>query len=181
MSSKQSSIRLFTQDDFKAADRIERIYIWMMHENRFILAPRDQDYADKLRQAYVIMTEHLTEKERIKMMRQIYPEYRASQILKLLDDAEALFGRFRKMNQEFQDKMSRERLLGILEELHATPEENRGKDYYKLLLDTEKLIMDLNNKIKEEEQREEDLSIPPVMFGSDPRLLHAEDVQYEEE
>jgi hypothetical protein len=181
MSNSQSNIKLFTQDDFKSADRIEKIYIWMMYPEKFMLSPRDEIYMDKLKQVYIIMTEEMMEERRIKKIRQFYPELRSHQILKLLDDSEELFGRFRKMNKEFQDKLVRERLMGMLTEMLEIPRDQRGKDYYKVRLDIERAILDLNNRIKEETQREQDLSIPTVYFGSDPKLLHTEDADYEEE
>jgi hypothetical protein len=181
MSNKPSNVRRFTVDDFKSADRIERIFIWMMEPEKFILNPRDEIYMDELKQAYIIMTEEMEEVRRMKKLKQLWPEHRPVQLMKLMDDSESLFGRFRKMNKDFQDKLVRERLMGMLQDLIEVPKENRTKDYYKTRIDLEKLIMQLNEKIKEEENKEADLGIPPVFFSADTKFLHAEKIDYEEE
>lgn len=190
MSKALSQLRVFTERDFKEANRVERIFIWMMEPEKFTLNHYDQTYFDRLKTIFTIMCENLEQKVQMTLIQNIYTELAPYQLYGLMNDAEALFGKVRKVNKDFQRGLQRERLKSYIEwlspkEIDPKKEPDNSKpfkpvpdDAAKLLLKAEELLMKLDRLDAEENDETFDwdsLKIPKADFTSDPKYLHAED------
>lgn len=191
MSRQLSGLRLFTEKEFKEAERLERIHIAIMNPDRFFLNNQDEVYLDQLRSIFVVLCENLMESEAIRKCEALFPNIRRERLYNMINDAEELFARFRKVNKDHLRAVTRERLKKYIYNLthykdettgdmvEYTPDEKQMANIAKF----EALLIKLDNLDKPDTEKTFDwseLQLPEINFTSDKTALIAEEAEYEE-
>lgn len=116
MSRKQSKIEIYSLEDFRKADRIDRIRMHMVEPERFILDDVDWQYFVDLEKAWHLVSNETRESVAIRLIQQhvhgAESWYRANRILR---DIEALYAPFLKKNREVQRAKIVEKLYAMAE------------------------------------------------------------------
>lgn len=113
----------YSRQDFNDADRIGRIYIALVQPDDFTLTPRDRQYADLVRQVYLLQRDAKPQSHIIKLLENTDRGVWKSQMFNLISDARTLFGATETLDREMiavavADKMKLkfEQLENIIEE-----------------------------------------------------------------
>lgn len=160
--------------------RVEKI-LMAMQDEKLELKPEDEDYKNLLVRAFTIMSEYPVLQKQVKML--IATGCSQAHAYNVIKDAQYVFGNIYKVNIDYQRNARREWLLKIIEKL----KKEKPKDWYKLSLEANKQLIELDNLKKANQQslddELEDLTIPIVEFTSDPQALisPAEIVEHDEE
>lgn len=191
MSRQLSGLRLFSEKEFKEADRLERIHIAIMNPDRFFLNNQDSTYLDQLRSIFVVLCENLLESEAIRKVEALYPEIRRERLYTMINDAEELFSRFRKVNKDHLRTVTRERLKKYIYNMTHFKDDNGNDVEYtpddKIMANVvkfEALLVKLDGLDKNDTVETFDwssLQLPTINFTSDRNALISEEAEYEEE
>lgn len=107
----QKSLKIYTLQEFTAADRIDRIQMHIMEPKRFILTLTEEEYWRKLQQAYHLCYDELRQSEAIKKIQESVYDcetwYKANRVYA---DMTAVFGQFVQKNAEFRRQIAVEKL-----------------------------------------------------------------------
>lgn len=159
--------RVYTDQDFKAADRLGKIYIHLMDPDRFILSGRDDEWLSMMRRAFHIMSEESSHFAIERFLKDIYHEKHPRTILKLIQDTQKFFGSIISRNKSFDKLIQRERILAHIKV---------AKEAFDMraVAALEKLLMQIDGTDKEAKDtfKWEDLQLPDMIFTDDPKALH---------
>ena len=89
--------KIFSQEDFDKAGRIDRLYMTMLEPDDFVLTDTDSSYLDILTRAYPIICTGRPSAEVILQIGELEHKWQ-SQAIKIYKDAQELFGRFEEIN-----------------------------------------------------------------------------------
>lgn len=144
----------------------------MMDPYFYNISPQEQEYLDRLKKVFVVMSEELEERRVRKKLHEIMGEYEFN-FTKYMNDVEALFGRFRKISKEFQKSLQRERLKGYINALRK----EQPKGYMSDIARYEDLLMKLD-RLNEPETEEtfdwDTLALPDINYSSSTAFLNGE-------
>lgn len=185
---------IYSNAEFRKAERLERIYMAMMEPERFehLLEFEEDDYRRKLEQAYQSCFKELSPAVAINFIQKNIAGcetlYKAKRVL---DDMTIVFGRFLDKNKSFQKALVVERMYNSYERL---------KSYADILHDDgniaaaaemeEKAMLVLEKAAKMDGvdkivtgMNAKDFVLPEVLVSSDARILKEgfEDAEIEEE
>lgn len=175
MSKKLLKKRTYSWKEFRAASRLERIHIHMMHPDDFWLHDHEEVYLDRMRTAFSVLSSSLSRIEAVKKIRELIPEIGRTSVYTLINDTKDVFGKVLKVNREFDRFAVGEKLL----DLHRMNlEEGDYEECRKCLEAYAKL-----HKLDEEEVAAlENIQLPDLVFTNNPSALPGvEDAEIEEE
>jgi len=181
MSKKRlTSVRIFNDQEFRSKFTPRREKILMaMQDERLQLTADDEAYRNLLVQAFAIMSEPNRSMTKIVKMISEVGDITERTAFKVVNDATYVFGNVMEVNRLFLKNMRREALYKIIRKLEDAP-----KPDYKLILQANELLIKLDDLPKALPQAEsediQDLTIPTVVFTSNPKAL-IEEAKYEEE
>lgn len=188
--------KLFNDDEFRKADRMERIYVYLVSGGSvgpYRLREPEKRYLELLEKAYNLFHTHRSKRETVKMMRQFAPatsdaSFSATQIV---ENAMQLFGRFEEIDRKTQRGMVRENILKRIGRLEAWIDSSKDKETGKFTIETrdivaaEKVIQgywkqlaELDQLNKPENGKDAPRPIPEIVFSDDPKVL-TEDTEAE--
>lgn len=155
------------------------MYMSLMDPIRWVLNGQDQEYLDLLKTVYVTMCENIEEKKVLALLNEIVPEkvYRRGNLTQLINDCEELFGRFRKVNKDFQRGLARERYKTHIKHLM----DERPKNYMTDIAAFESLLIKIDRLDKDDTAETFDwksLQLPNVSFTNNAAFLDGtEDIE----
>lgn len=162
-----------------------------MNPDRFFLNNQDSTYLDQLRSIFVVLCENLLESEAIRKVEALYPEIRRERLYTMINDAEELFSRFRKVNKDHLRTVTRERLKKYIYNMTHFKDDNGNDVEYtpddKIMANVvkfEALLVKLDGLDKNDTVETFDwssLQLPTINFTSDRNALISEEAEYEEE
>lgn len=105
MSNATSQLRLFNQSEFSRSGKVDRIYMYIMQPSTYQLTPKEHQYYDLLKRAFIVVSEqsaHLNTAVKILMGLE---NCTREQAYKYISDMEDLFGRVRPINKDFERRL----------------------------------------------------------------------------
>lgn len=103
---------IFTEKDWKDADRLGRIYMHLVEPRKWELSYEDEDHLNRCKAAWESLFAFPTTISRVRHLADTFQMTEMS-ARKALDDAAKLFGNIMKLNKSLELHMSRERFLGL--------------------------------------------------------------------
>ena len=103
----------FTQNDFKAADRMGRFYMRLIQPIDFQLNDRDERYFQKLKWIYPMISDGRPRQHIAAMLNELDGGIWESQVEGLIKDTERLFANFNKANRTLLRGVHREKMLSL--------------------------------------------------------------------
>ena len=175
MSKRLLKKRTYSWKEFKAASRLERIHIHMMHPSDFYLHDNEMQHLDRMRTAFSVLSSSLSRLEAVKKLTDLIPEISRTSIYTLINDTKDVFGRMLQVNKEFDRFAVGEKLLDLY---RMNLEDGDYEECRKCLEAYAKL-----HKLDQEEVAAlENIQLPDLVFTSDPSALPGvEDAEVEEE
>lgn len=195
MSKKQSKIEIYSLGDFRKADRIGRLRMYMIEPDRFDLNNEDQNYYNDLNRAYQLVFEELQMSVAIRAIQGVIPGaeswHKANAILR---DVYELFGPFLIKNKELRRAILVEKLYAMAKiaesRAYGEYQDEDGKNHewadQEWMLVAEKLYSQAA-KIEGLDQHEQqmidpdDIMIPAIEITSDPAAFIAAQAEEAEE
>lgn len=167
MSKELSQKRVFSEVDFKNADRIDRMYIYLLDKGRFELNLTDRTYLSILKRAYAILCEGKPRRETVKLIAYLEDEAETN-VYRIIRDAQNLYARFEDVDRRIQRGILREKL-----ELLAQKAEEKD-DLFQARLCYEALSrLDGLNRVDDEKPKKTELP-KVVIFTNNPQALAAQ-------
>ena len=121
----------FTQNDFKAADRMGRFYMRLIQPIDFQLNDRDERYFQKLKWIYPMISDGRPRQHIAAMLNELDGGIWESQVEGLIKDTERLFANFNKTNRTLLRGVHREKMLTLaqlIQDTYLTKEEFETED-----------------------------------------------------
>lgn len=174
MSKKRSQVRIYSQNDFRAANRIERIHIHLMFPDDFHLKESEIVHLERCRGAFAVMSDHFDQATRISRIRAIDPDHISIYIAcKLMNDAKELFGDIIKVNKKFDRMILREKLIALAKQAEDDKDFAEARRNYMAVMKLDQLHRDDQNVVDPA-----DLQLPDITFTSDISAIYddAEDI-----
>lgn len=91
------SLKKYSDDDFEAAGRIDRLYMTMVQADCFVLTNDESQYLDILTRAYPIICTGRDKADVITQIQHLEEKWR-NQAVQIYLDAQDLYGRFEEIN-----------------------------------------------------------------------------------
>lgn len=179
MSKRLLSKQAFSLEDFKNATRIEKMYIYMMYPEKFVLHESQYRWFLKVQKAFALCSQEVSRTAAIRKIQNNIvglEDYKAAN--KAYNDMQELYGNFIQQNKEFRRQLYIERHLAL-----AKKAKKEGD------LTEQRLNIEAAAKLEQFDKQEAlnpaDLKIPEVTFSTDINVLkaasqEAEDMDYEE-
>lgn len=165
--------RVFTEKEFKQADKIERIRMSQLQPS-LMLNQKEYEYYGKLKSAFHVISDSLSQLESVRKISDLFPEMRAGAISKLIRNTELFYGQMLKRNKD----MSRAVLIDKATKLHQLSIE---KEDLKTAAEALKIIgkFEKLDQADEIENVYEDLALPDISFTNNPEALKTQDIDFE--
>lgn len=159
--------RVYSEAEFKAEDRIGKIYISLLQPNDFQLNAQDDIHLERMRKVWTIMLANDTQKARIKLISEVMG-INERNVKAIMDDAQYLFGDILRVDSEFEKALIVERQWQLFKKA------KKAKDY-----EGASKILDRITKLKGYDREDggikrEDLELPEITFTSNPKALLAD-------
>lgn len=176
--------QLYNQDAFKKADRMERIFVYLVSGGEvgyYQITETEKEYLKMMERAYALIYEHRSIKEATKIFRaQCGTRKNDWTAPKIIYNAQLMFGHFEDVNKRVQRGIVRESILTRMRSTENIQENlERDEDYASNYSALEKLIQgylkqlaDLDNLKNTEDATIRDTTIPMIEFTNDPAALH---------
>lgn len=175
MSKKLLNSRLYKQSDWKSASRLERIYIHLMQPEDFALSEKDEDYHEDLKVIFVIIQDELNSSAAIPKIRDVLPNIGSdARLYRMISDCKELYGNIVDSNKKFDRYVVGQKFI----EIYKKALEAKEIDVARLALYNYTKLMGLDQP--DEGFDPESINLPTIVFSDDPKLLNAEDVEYED-
>jgi len=167
--------QIFTIDDWKQADRIERLYIYLLQPDDFELSYEDEEYLDCLKQVWTILGKTMAKMKQVsRIVDMIGVTTRTA--FKYIDDAQALFGEILKTDAEVELAVMKERYYRLADKA----EKDGDFDTARRCMDSAQNIIEKLEARKPKQQR----VFATVIFTDDPKALTAthdgDEIEFEE-
>jgi len=172
LSKKQRQI--FTIDDWKQADRIERIYINLV-QREFELSYEDEEYLEKLKKVWAILGKTMTKMKQVELIQE-FAMVTTRTAFKYIDDAQALFGEILKTDAEIELAALKERYYLLADKA----EQLQDYDTARRCMESAQAIIEKIQALNPKKQR----VFATVIFTDDPKALTAthdgDEIEFEE-
>lgn len=170
----------FNHNDWKIADRVDRLYMYILWPTRFkpSITERELEYLKRLKTTYGLLVDYGSE---VKVERFLRHQFRENSgelayIKQLINDTKRLFGNFLEHNEDFERWALKERYMRVMD--HA--EADGDFETVRKCLDSIAKLEGLNRPQKVEETVK-DLTMPPLIITTDPKALDDKDEAFKEE
>lgn len=191
MCAKQKRLEIYSLEQFRKADRLDRIRMHMIEPERFLLVGQDWQYAQDLENAWLLVSGETRESVAIRLIQNnvfgAESWYKANRILR---DVEALYAPFLKKNREVQHARVVEKMYAFAEiaekKARWTDEEGNECVNQEWLVIAQKFLKDAaemdgvsaDNAVPFDP---DDLAIGDIEITSDPKaFLEEQTEEYEE-
>lgn len=200
MSKQLSKTRIYTEAEFKAGDRLERIGMHLL-QNGLTLSPTEEHYKADLWKVFQIHSDSLSQLGTLKKLKDLFPRKKLSLLRQMITDAESVFGSLIQRNKDISRAVRIEKLTKIhemaidgvyVEELIQVPDPEADGGYrdqkvqrcliepdLKVATDAIKLIDKIESDMKDEQSIMDDLELGEIHFTTDPNAL-IQDIDHEE-
>lgn len=193
MSTQLSRVRIYTEQEFKAASRVERIGMHLIQE-KLMLSPSDEAYKSELWSIFNIQCSSFSQLEIIRKVKDLYPRKKMATVRRMITDAESVFGSLLKRNKDVSRAVRIERLskihemavngVFVEEVVMIDGQEVKAnkcliEPNLKVAVDAIKIIDKIESEIKDDQKMIDELTIGDIIFTNDPDAL-IEDVDHEE-
>jgi hypothetical protein len=166
--------QIFTIDDWKQADRIERIYINLV-QREFELSYEDEEYLEKLKKVWAILGKTMTKMKQIELIQE-FAMVTTRTAFKYIDDAQALFGEILKTDAEIELAALKERYYLLADKA----EQLQDYDTARRCIESAQAIIEKIQALNPKKQR----VFATVIFTDDPKALTAthdgDEIDFEE-
>lgn len=88
---------LYTNEQFREASRIERLYMYLLEPEAFVLTNAESEHLEKLKAAFSLFCSAKSKKEMYRKFDEQYSLW-ASQRLLIFKESQELFGKFEEIN-----------------------------------------------------------------------------------
>jgi cell division protein ZapA (FtsZ GTPase activity inhibitor) len=163
LSKKQRQI--FTIEDWKEANRLERLYIHLLQPDDFELDYEDEDYLDALKQVWTILGKTMAKMKQVSRIVDLIGVTTRT-AFKYIDDAQALFGEILKTDAEMELSVMKERYYRLADKA----EKSGDYDTARRCMDSAQTIIEKLEARKPKQQR----VFAAVIFTDDPKALTAQ-------
>ena len=171
-----SQLRIFEAQQYSGVKRVDKIYMNMIEPRKYPLSPSDQQYAFQLQRAFVIMSEQtVNHNKAIKILRNV-EECSRWDAVRILSDAEDLYGMIRKLKKETQSILMYDRCTRMMEKCFEMGNQEGARKWMGLAIKVGKL-----DKLELETLNVEDISLPNTFNYTDDASTLIEDLDYDEE
>lgn len=164
--------RIYTEKDYVAAGRTDRIIMSMMEPERFVLSEKEDAYRSKLARAYAEVFEEYRQGEAVRWIQENIEDcetwFKAN---KVYADMCAVFGRFLEKNKAMQRAIIAERFYYFAKMAEA----DENWELAAKMLDKAAQIEGLYEI--EGELNPADFLLPAPVITNDPRVLRLRDVE----
>lgn len=142
MSKKLLRKRAYNIQDFKSATRIERMRMYLVEPDQFALNDRDDRYFQLLRQAYPIICQGLPKAETKEMIEDLKGSAYRESVVKIIRDAQELFGPFEEVDKRVQRGTIREKLKRLAHLSEEKDDLEEARACYEALIKLDRLDKD---------------------------------------
>lgn len=191
----KKQLSLYTKNDFKKADRLERIYLSMIEPDLFepMLSYDEEAYMKQLHQAYQGCYKQLSRGAAIKFIQTtIQGCEMIGRANRLLDDMQKLYGRFIDKNLALKQSILVEKMYEDAERISGMGKRMADEGNYEAaanMLERANLIREKAAKIEGLDRvnkgwQPEDFELPELVITTDPKALKEpeyEDAEYDED
>jgi hypothetical protein len=166
---------IFTKDDWKQANQLERIHIWLVDPRNFELNHTDEEKFKMLRMIWGILGQTMNKQKQVDMIiDRCYVDERMA--YRLIKEAEELFGKLSEVDQFIEYTALKQRLYLMADQA----EQEKDYETARKCLESARQILDKQNENKPREKR----VFAQVIFMDDPKAItsssEADDIEYEE-
>lgn len=159
-----STKRVFDLVEFKNATKVERMYMYMIEPDRFVLAEEEERYFHILRQSYAVIAEFDKPRgEVIEAINTIKGDFRAT-AYRIMKDAQSLFGMFEEVDKRVQRAIVREKLKMLAIKAQNQNDGQLEARCYEAMIRLDKLDQSDGDPVQ-------DTTIPMLEVTSDPTAL----------
>lgn len=167
--------KIFTEDEFKAAEPLDRLYMYLMQPDDFWLDQREGLKLEALRSTWAIMCSKPSTWRRVKVIMEALHVSEGT-ARRYIHEAAQLFGDILKTDTDIELRILRDKYLSLAERAELSGEYDVARRCY----DSASAMMDKIEARTPVQKR----VFAAVVFTNDPKALtsrvDAEDVAYEE-
>ncbi len=163
--------KIFSEQDWKDADQIDRLYMHIMEPGRWELSYRDQDKLDLLRETWAIMGKKATWSSRMKLMLQVV-DATEGQIAKFYREAQQLFGDLMTVDIETELSAAYQRFMKLYEKAKSAGDFEAARRCHG---DAIKVLEMMENR-KPKQAR----TYAEITFTDNPQALRARNIDAED-
>lgn len=168
--------KIFTEDDWKDANQIDRLYMNILEPDRWKLSMADEQKLELLRETWAIMGKKAAYASRLKLMQQ-HVDATEGQIAKYFREAQELFGDLLQVNIETELQAAYQRFMRLYEKAQTAGDFEAARRCQGDALK----VLDLLELRKPKQQKQ----YPNIIFTSDPKALRPrnaepEDIEFED-
>lgn len=191
MCAKKSKLEIYSLEQFRKADRLDRIRMNMVEPDRFPLNGDDWQYSKDLEHGWLLVSGETREGVAVRLIQNHVPGaeswYKANRILR---DIETLYAPFLTRNKEMQRRRVIDKLYAFADiaETKAKIVDDEGNEHWDKdwLLMAQKFLKDAaeleglgaDNALAIDP---EELVIPEIEITNDPSAFLAEQIEFEDE
>lgn len=173
----KQTVRIYTASEFKAANRVDRLYMHLQQPADLKLSNTDEIYLEDLTEIFHICSHYLSDRKAMAVLKNsIFKKRNFSRatLYRMMIDAKNLFGNVIERNKDFDRAVLREKFIEI-HRLMIAQGKNTGnvKAYEQARLALFNLMKLDGTDMQEKENglRAEDLKLPQLIITNNPEAL----------
>lgn len=167
--------KIFTEQDWENADRIDRLYMYLMEPDRWVLSYEEDDYLENLRKVWAIVCKQSTPRGRMKLIA-YHMNVTERTIRNYINEATRLFGDMLAIDVELELSLAYNRMM----KLHDKARESGDYETARRCQDNALGILEKIEAAKPKQVKK----YPTITFTSDPTALVArnsgEQIEFED-
>lgn len=172
MSKRLLRKKVFELSDFQRANRIERLYIYLMEPDSFALNDVDFKYLNLLKKAFHIMSNEVSNVSAATLIYETLDIETESRVWKIMDDVRQLFGNMIKRNKEFDRMVLQEKIANIAKKANEDKKMELELECYRTMMKLSGADVHSADNIDPTE-----IQLPDLIFTSDPAALYNPDIE----
>ncbi len=177
MSEMRSLSRRYSDQQFKAANRIERISLYMRDSDIYSLSDPDHEYFELMKRTFAILSSQTDQKIRVDLISHIStPELPLPRVYNLINDTKVLFGDVVKVNKKFDRMVLREHFLQLARLAKEEEDYGEARRCFREAARIEELY-DPDTEVFDPSAFE----LPTIIISSSPEAFYADAEVIEEE
>lgn len=170
--------RAYSIEDFRSADRIDRLHMYLLYPDQFQLNKTDSEYLDLLRRVYAIIADELSDHNAFALIKSANPDLSDYRLHKALRDVKRLWGDIVYRNKQFDRQVLRERLATLVDKASEAQDLTEERRAIQAIIRLDGLDQHDTQSIDPD-----DIELPDITFTDEPGAFYedAEVVADEEE
>lgn len=130
---KLAKKRVFSDEEFRDADQMNKILIHLINPHKFILTDTDECKLEQLQKCYGILCTNLNESATMAKLKKEFPQYKPSRIREIIKETETFYGNQTEQNKALERKKFEEMLKRLIEKSVEAGEYNAASRFTKQL------------------------------------------------